>query len=85
MAPTPTDVIAMLDELLGPRDPAIVQAEREAANRQALGLFIRPENLPNIQTKGCPKCQGSMYKTVDKGGSQWICQNRRCGHIEVIK
>ena len=39
-----------------------------------------------IQTQGCPKCQGTMYKTVETdengvptGETQWVCSS--CGNV----
>jgi transposase-like protein len=46
----------------------------------------KPENAGGIETTGCPKCGGTMYRTYetdDKGNrtgqSQFICQG--CGHM----
>ncbi|GAA2108323.1 hypothetical protein GCM10009802_04080 [Streptomyces synnematoformans] len=41
------------------------------------------------ETKGCPQCGGTMYKTVetDEHGtptneSQYVCSSPGCGHVE---
>lgn len=72
--------LALLDIALAPYD------EKQRPYREATE---RMEDLmgQTIQTRGCSKCQGTMYKTVetDENGnptneSQFICSN--CGNME---
>lgn len=42
-----------------------------------------------IETKGCGRCGGTMYKTVDvdengnpTSQTQWVCSSSSCGAVE---
>ncbi|QKN87612.1 hypothetical protein QEN63_gp27 [Streptomyces phage Vondra] len=73
------DALSLLDSALDEMNPHRIADRAIIAEMEArMGQEIR--------TTGCPKCGGSMYKTVetdDQGNptneSQFVCQG--CGHV----
>lgn len=80
MTATYTDfALVLLEDVLGPRDRAAEREAEDALRLKGLG-FIVAEDTPAIATKGCPKCKGTMYRTEDKDGKQYVCS--KCGHVQ---
>lgn len=79
MSVTYTDfALALLDDVLGPRDHAAERATEDALRLKGLGLLVT-ESGQDIATKGCPYCKGTMCRTKDKDGTVYVCS--KCGHV----
>lgn len=84
---TTTDfALALLEDVLGPADPAADRERTEARRLASCGIFTPPQMSPMIQTTGCPKCGGTMYKTIETdkdgnpiGAGPYVCNG--CGHM----
>lgn len=86
MALTTADfATALIDDIIGPPDPAAEQERIERSHLARLG--ITPAEMgPAVKTTGCPKCHGTMIKTIDAdkdgrptGEGPFVC--RSCGHV----
>lgn len=71
--------LSLLNNALAPRD-------RQAMEDKAFTDAMEAMMGQTIQTRGCPNCGGTMYKTVDTdengnptNESQFICN--ACGHM----
>lgn len=76
------DVLALLDAALDEVAP------HRTADRQITDEMEATMGQ-TIQTKGCGKCGGTMYRTVDvdengnpTGAVQYVCSNTSCGNME---
>lgn len=77
------EAIALIDSVLGvPTPDQAKQEQRRLHHDQLAALGLSPHAMGGISTRGCPRCRGTMYRTRDKGGSQWVCSNNKCGHVE---
>ncbi|GGZ22320.1 hypothetical protein GCM10010387_14350 [Streptomyces inusitatus] len=75
-------VLAALDHVLDTLHPT------RAADRH-ITRALEAQMGQTIQTRGCPKCGGTMYRTVDTdpdgnqiGAPQYVCSNHTCGTVE---
>lgn len=83
------DVLHMLDTVLGARSNeqlAREQEERDHRRLVSLGFFLPAELGTGVETRGCPRCGSTMYRTYetdDRGNvtsqSQFVCNN--CGNV----
>lgn len=76
------EAITLIDALIGVPTPEQTHRDTTARNLGALCLTL-PE-ASAIQTKGCGRCGGTMYRTVDHNGSgsPYVCSNLSCGAVE---
>lgn len=79
--------IDLIDDLIGPADPATEKTYEENRRFDSLGA-LPPQAGQTIQTKGCGKCGGSMYRTVETdsngnptGSNLYVCT--ACGHMSA--
>lgn len=77
--------ISLIDALIGPPTPEQAeQARSRMAVQRLRALGLTPVTMSGIQTKGCGRCGGTMYQTVDHSGSgsPYVCSNLSCGAVE---
>lgn len=79
------EAISLIDALIGAPTPGQTERARSRLAVQRLySLGLTPLTMSGIQTKGCGRCGGTMYKTVDHNGSggPFVCSNPSCGTVE---
>ncbi|MEU9606134.1 hypothetical protein [Streptomyces sp. NPDC048057] len=75
-------VLAMIDEATSP-------AARQATYERRVIEEMEAQMGQRIETRGCSRCGGTMYRTVDvdENGNptsypQYVCSNGACGNVE---
>jgi hypothetical protein len=78
------EAISLIDAVLGVPSPEQARQEKDRRQRMTLAsLGLLAPVMGGIETKGCHRCGGTMYRTVEPGGGgQWICSNTSCGAME---